>query len=555
MNIARILGRLTTSVLIGFAATSFLMAGISNADELPVPMNLPSPITADITPGMESVEIPFGLTGVDGVIVEVIVPVDDPSFTMLDPSGTIVLASGGTEVNFTAGSALAPDEVLPGGVFITQELSEPVDGTWAIRLNFPPAPERTVVVATVFTRTSYQAGIALARETYLTGEDVSIGMLVLKQGQPVAGLAPQIQISLNGYPGSAFTMIGLDGGVDPDGLADDGIYSVDYTFSQPGDYLIKGVVNIVTAEGVVNREAIRTVKVTDPPVKVIGVSSNIVLSPGGCVAAIEETIDLDVTKPGEYIARGTLTVAGGATLEKRARGDFMIGERSLVLSYPGQEIMKTLGDEGPYNFKDLDVLYFDDENFTLASRSKDVGVTQEIGLNSLCRDPIEIGTELTVDTVLADGYINALEFGVPINVQVSGNYQISVKIIGSAGENIELVGFTQYLTEGSNTASFSLSADRFQTADGPYAVISALVLGPGGTAQLAQVGESPAFQRWQFYPVRAGDLDNDGDVDGDDRNLILAARNKPALSPGDRRDIVRDERIDLRDARAILRLR
>ncbi len=142
-----------------------------------------------------------------------------------------------------------------------------------------------------------------------------------------------------------------------------------------------------------------------------------------------------------------------------------------------------------------------------------------------------------------------------IDVQVAGNYEISVKVVGSAGEDIELGGFTEYLEVGNNIVSFFLPAEFFQAADGPYRVISALVYGAKGTAQLARVGESPPYQRWQFNPVKEGDLDNDGDVDNIDRNYILAARNNSALSPGDRRDITRDGSIYLRDARAILRLR
>ena len=217
--------------------------------------------------------------------------------------------------------------------------------------------------------------------------------------------------------------------------------------------------------------------------------------------------------------------------------------------------MKSLGDEGPYAFKDLDILYFDNDTFSLASRDRNMGLLQAIEVYSLCRNPIEIGTGLTVNTVLANGYIDGLEFSIPINVQVAGDYQVSVKVVGVNGEDVELVGFREYLSSGENIVSFSLSADRFQAADGPYAVISALIVGPGGTAQLARVGESSVFQRWQFSPVHAGDLDNDGDVDSNDRNIIMAARNTAALSPGDRRDITRDGMIDLRDVRALIRLR
>ena len=555
MNIKRFSWRSAIRLLVCLTATLSLIAGISGAEEVPVPANIPRTITADVMPGMQMVDIHFGLSGADGVIIEVIVPVDGASFTLLDPSGSSVLTPGVPEVNFTAGSDLSPGAALPGGVFVTQEVSSPVNGIWTIHLEFPPAPENTVIMASVATRTSYQAGITSARESYLTGEDASIGMLILNEGQPVTGLIPEIQIFLNEAALPASTMTGLDNGIDADGLADDGVYSVDYIFPQAGDYLIKGSVNIPKEQGAVLREASRIIKVTDPPVTVLDVSSNTILGAGGCIAGIEEIIDLNVSEPGEYIARGTLTADGAGIVEKRAKGNFAMGRHSLVLYYSSQEIMKNLGDEGPYTFKDLDILYSDDDNFILVNRNKDVGLTQTIGLNSLCRNPIEIGTGLTVDTVLDDGYIDALIFGIPINVQVAGNYQVSVKVVGADGEDIELVGFTEYLAAGSNAASFSLPADRFQTADGPYAVISALVIGPGGTAQLSRVGESPAFKRWQFSPVLAGDLDNDGDVDSDDRNLIMVARNTIALSPGDRRDIVRDGRIDLRDARAILRLR
>lgn len=555
MNIKGFSWRSATRLLVSLTVTLFLITGISNAEEMPVPTNIPNTITADVTPGMQMVELPFALSGVDGLIIEVIVPVDDAFFTLLDPAGNAVLLSAAPEVNFTAGSDLSPGAGLPGGVFVTQEVNYPDDGTWTIHLEFPPAIENTVIVATISARTSYQAGIAIARESYLTGEDASIGMLIVNEGLPVTGLTPNIEIFMNGSTLPTSTMIGLDNGINADGLADDGVYSIDYTFPQAGDYLIKGSVNIATVQGTVHREASRIVSVTDPPVTVLNVSAITIPGAGGCVVGIEEVIDLNVSEPGEYIARGTLTVDGSAIIEKRAKGDLAVGENALTLYYPSQEIMKNLGDEGPYAFKDLDILYSDEDNFILVSRNKDVSLTQTIGVNSLCREPIEIGTGLTVDTVLDDGYIDALVFGLPINVQVAGNYQVSVKVVGANGEDIELVGFTEYLATGSNTASFSLPADRFQTADGPYAVISALVIGPGGTAQLARVGESPAFQRWQFSPVHAGDLDNDGDVDSSDRNFIIAARNTIALSPGDRRDIVRDGRIDLRDARAILRLR
>ena len=52
-------------------------------------------------------------------------------------------------------------------------------------------------------------------------------------------------------------------------------------------------------------------------------------------------------------------------------------------------------------------------------------------------------------------------------------------------------------------------------------------------------------------PVIPGDLDGDGDVDRNDMNLILAARNTPASGPDDPRDLNGDGMITLLDARTL----
>jgi hypothetical protein len=51
-----------------------------------------------------------------------------------------------------------------------------------------------------------------------------------------------------------------------------------------------------------------------------------------------------------------------------------------------------------------------------------------------------------------------------------------------------------------------------------------------------------------------GDIDLDGDVDNNDLNLILAARNKPASGPNDLRDLDSNMKIDALDARKLTTL-
>ena len=72
------------------------------------------------------------------------------------------------------------------------------------------------------------------------------------------------------------------------------------------------------------------------------------------------------------------------------------------------------------------------------------------------------------------------------------------------------------------------------------------------SAQASVVGSSSALKRWQFFPNITGDLDSDGDVDVNDRDLLLSFRGQRALISGDRRDLYKDGRIDIRDAGSIL---
>ncbi len=195
----------------------------------------------------------------------------------------------------------------------------------------------------------------------------------------------------------------------------------------------------------------------------------------------------------------------------------------------------------------------DGDEAGLAFRRRNAG-SFPVSLVSLCSPPIELPGPLTVTPVLKSGMIGSLNLSFPVRVSVSGNYQISFKLIGAGGEDLGLINASRSLNIGTNTITANVATPAFLTSDGPYQGISLLVFGGGNSARLDLLGMTPAFSRWQFYPRVTGDLNGDGAVDAADNSLMTTFRGQRALAPGDRRDLNRDGIIDLRDARELQRL-
>jgi hypothetical protein len=537
--------RLALTTAIAALAFSSFAFGASDAA---VAVNVPQTLTQPITAGAAGVTVPFSISGCAGFRLDLIVPVDLPSLALTDPSNQAVLIPN---LNFIPGNVIQPGSNLPGGIFTTEEITGPASGTWWAVVTFPPAAVNTVALLTVFCRSQYMAGIALERTQFVTGEDVSIGMLVLNGNQPETGLAPMLTVGLKGNPASDVTQTGLDNGINPDGLSGDGIYSIDHTFNQPGTYEIRGTVNIPTASGAVTKTAMATVTVVDAGVRVNGISATNNSGPGGCVTGINILVDTTFFRAGEFVFSATLRSANGNTTRTALRATMIQGSQTVALTIPTDQL-RSLAVDGPYSIDFVDIYETRNSSLALAFKRANAGMTGPVTLSQLCAAPIEILSGLTTSVTTANGYIDSLSLTFSVLVQTSASYSISFKVIGSGGQDLGIISGSRFLTAGTaSPVTFVVPASTFLPANGPYSVISALVIGAGSSAQASQVGSTPAYSMWQFKPRVNGDLNDDLAVDAADRALMNNFRNLPALNPGDRRDLNRDAKIDVLDLRLI----
>ncbi|WP_425257163.1 choice-of-anchor X domain-containing protein [Rubrivivax sp. RP6-9] len=544
----RLLAGLLTGLLRAAAATSaLLLGGVAQAQRAPVALNTPQTVSATISPGMTTVDLPIPLSGVSRLRLDAIVPVEGATFSLIDPTGAFLYVPGDTRVVFNPGRLLP--KPLPGGVFETPEMTTPMNGTWRIRLSFPPAPQATVALATVMAVSRYQVGIAIERDVLLVGEDLAVGLLVLDNGVPVAGVTPTLRVSpVGGAAGPAVPA--FDNGTGPDGLAGDGVYSIDNTFTAAGTYEIEGTVTIPTPAGPVLRSASQRVRVDSPSIDSAGITLVNQLGAGGCLNAAQVNVNLNVLKAGSYAALVRLRASNGRTLDVRRALTLGVGPASFQAVFSARAIKETLAVDGPWTVQTVDILSVGGTDGSLAFRRRDAGAFNAT-LAGLCALPIEVVGPLVTTPVLKGGFIGSLDLSVPIRVTTAGSYQISFKLIGAGGADLGLVNASRSLPAGTSNVTVNVATPGYQAADGPYEAISLLVLGAGNSTRLGTLGTTPAYSRWQFAPTITGDLNNDGSVNSADNTLLSGFRNVTALRPGDRRDLNNDGIVDLRDNREL----
>ena len=258
-----------------------------------------------------------------------------------------------------------------------------------------------------------------------------------------------------------------------------------------------------------------TVQVADPAIAVNGIVKSKPTGPAGCVNALQVVVNMNVLKIATYAFRIELAAFNNITITFGKSQAFATG----------------------------------------AATSTAVLDIKDIKLSGLCTAPIELQPQLSVTPVLKQGFIGSLDVAFPVRVNTADFYQISLKTVGQIGDDIALINASRFLNAGNNHVTVNVPSEKFAKTDGPYKVVSLLVVSGANSARRSTVGSSGLLMRWQFYPKINGDLTGDGAVDAADSDLTTKFRGVRAAVPGARRDLNKDRVIDIRDGREVQNLR
>ncbi|HRF44396.1 MAG TPA: hypothetical protein PLD30_09150 [Candidatus Competibacteraceae bacterium] len=156
-----------------------------------------------------------------------------------------------------------------------------------------------------------------------------------------------------------------------------------------------------------------------------------------------------------------------------------------------------------------------------------------------------------------NGLYDLLKVSVEVNLTNTGSYVWSARLADIQGTEIGFDSRNGFLNAGTRTIDFYFNGRSIgqNGIAGPYYVKGLLMSGPAGANLVSsevtrtQAYNAEAFEG--FVVPQKGDIDGDGDVDLDDMNAVLAARNTPASGPNDPRDLDGDGMITALDARQL----
>ena len=548
--------QITVSALIILFVVGNVVTNTVKAEPIPATLNLPTIYDAAVNEGDTQAELNIMVDDVETMKIDVIVPVDGASVSLIDPFGNVVTQPDDPATDYLPGSAEAP--VLPGGVFALPRVTQPENGMYVLRVTFPAAVNKTGILATVTQQSSLKVGLVIPGDKFLQGQTSTIGLLIVDANErPVLNQSPLIVVT--SPSGDSSDQIVFDDGLvatSRDGKADDGLYSTFVTFDEIGTYTFSADVSIDVNGTIHSRTASATVEVVAPKLTIIDVEQTFTLGTNSCIAGLGITTAAENIEAGLFVSSALISDANGNTLLKNANTEAQAG--SVVapsINVSAEELREAGLHTSPFSVVQLRMLSLTTNSYSLEFDDQEQRQWQTAPGAVTCAEAIEIPQTLTVTPQLQDNYIASLSFSFDIIVENASTYQTSFKITDSRGQDIEVYGVSQFMTVGNNTITVNLNSEKLQNIDGPYRVESVLVIGGGNTAQLSVLGSSEAYSKWQFLPTKNGDLDADGDVDRDDRTILIQNRDNSVYTIGDRRDLDRNGKIDLRDIRRIMYLR
>ena len=284
----------------------------------------------------------------------------------------------------------------------------------------------------------------------------------------------------------------------------------------------------------------------------------------GLYDTLSVSFDAAFSSGGTFLLTGILgDAAGTKTVFSEQLITVTPGTRPITLDFAGPDIYG-LQIDGPYR---IEVSLRDPATQTVADRVTLPQQTQSYRYTDF--DPTRTVASITLTNASSDqgvdtdgnGAFNQLRVDVAAQLQNSGTYTWSARLVDERGTEIGFYTTTAFLSAGNAQIGFVFDGTRIgqNGKDGPYYVKSLLMFGSGANLVVTDVATTAPYQANEFegYVARVpGDLNGDSIVDATDLALFRQALGSVIGSPNYNpdADLDGDGRVTVNDLRLFRQL-
>ncbi len=399
-----------------------------------------------------------GATGLTFLVLSP-VPIDvaiiSPSLGRIDEATAAGL--GVTFERFDQPSAQSHETIVGFGSSLAS------GGVYDVEATLTSSPtEATQIAIVVFSDSDLTVAVGVPGRAARVGTDFAVSALVFDDVTPILGATVVALTKVNGVvtPLSLF-----DGGGPGDHTANDGIYSALHQIGTAGSYPI-----VVQATGTrldgdaFERHGSTEVKVVGGDASFTGTYSSALVDDDadGLTERIDLTADINVSVPAEYIFLVEAEASNGASVP--ARGSVVVSQTGVSQITAGfrADDLRLLNVDGPYTITRGDLYRVDPSaGSVLADWADGALATVPHLLSNFERNEVlidETGVTVADQDVDLDGRIDSILIDVPVDVQVAGDYRVTVFIEDSDPEYVAQRGGFYALPAGPSTVSTHVSA-------------------------------------------------------------------------------------------------
>lgn len=401
------------------------------------------------------------------------------SLTLTSPSGEQIIGQG-NGVELVSGT----DESL-GLRYILYRLTAPEAGVY--QLNLSSAGSTPVRYLAVGAGEGGPSLTASARNSFVTAGSPLTLEAVLDWGG--ASPEPMTVAAHVERPGGAVDVVPLTD-------AGNGLYTVEYTPAASGYYSVA-----VVAQGGTSRIAVTSFQALSGDTRFTGAYSHkgIDQNNDSLYDLLSVQAGVNVAAGGEYMVMAQLTGSDGPSLVRASVNvSLPAGSSTVTLPFDGL----TLGQSGFSGDLTLTDLALIGAHGVIHDFVSPAATLSGYNARQFQRSPMQVlpGTTDTAVDLNGDGKYDQLRIQIPVEVLLSGYYDVNARLMDSRGQEIDWQGITVYLQAGSSTVTLAYNGETIgrHGVNGPYYVRDFSFYARSGSGRTVNIYE---FYTTQAYAV------------------------------------------------------